>query len=421
MALRKLTSASKPVLFPAIITLIFLLAGCGRSAPPRNGQRGPQGPVPVSIAAAERRDVPIYLTGLGSVTAFNTIVVKTRVDGQLVQVAFKEGQEVQKGDLLAVIDPRPFEVALNQAKANLEKDRSTLQDAKVNLARFQELFKEGVIPKQQLDTQSALVGQLEGTIGADVAQVENAKLNLHYTRITAPAGGRVGLRLVDPGNMVHASDQNGLLVITQLQPIAVLFTLPEDQLPAVASHMRQGQLQVDVYSRDDRTKLASGTLLTIDNQIDPTTGTGRLKAIFENRDHSLWPNQFVNVKLRLEIRKDTIVIPAAAIQHGPQGAYTYVVKPDKTVEVRSVGVAFTQGNLASISNGVAAGELVVTDGQDKLQAGSQVQPRSGAASGNRMAQSQPQLDPQQRTAENVQQQGAQRRRALGTLAGNGQP
>lgn len=339
--------------------------------------------VPVAVAPAERRDMPVYLTGLGSVTAFNTVNVKSRVDGQLVQVAFREGQEVKKGDLLAVIDPRPFEVQLSQAQANLYKDTSALRDAQINLERFQGLYQEGVISKQQLDTQSATVGQLEGAGRADQAAIDNAKLNLTYSRIVAPVSGRIGLRLVDVGNMVHANDQNPLLVITQLEPIAVLFTLPEDQLPAVAKRMRIGTLTVDAYSRDDQTKLAGGKLETIDNQIDPTTGTGRLKAVFDNHDHTLWPNQFVNVRLLLETRKDATVIPAAAIQRGPQGTFAYIVKADKTVEVRPITVAFTEQQSAAITNGLAPGEVVVTDGQDKLQAGSRVEPRQGGANGGR--------------------------------------
>jgi multidrug efflux system membrane fusion protein len=282
--------------------------------------------------------------------------------------------------LLAVVDPQPYEVALAQAKANLYKDQATLKDAKLDLGRFQDLYKEGVISKQQLDSQTALVGQLEGAIQADQAQIDNAALNLKYTRITSPVAGRVGLRQVDVGNMVHAADQNPMLVVTQLTPIAVIFTLPEDSLPNVAAHMQKGTLQVEAYSRDGQTKLATGKLLTIDNEIDPTTGTGKLKAIFDNRDHILWPNQFVNIQLLLETRKDSLVVPAAAIQRGPQGMYTYVVKADKTVEVRPVDVGFTQNNVACLNSGLEPGESVVTDGQDKLQAGSRVEVRGGGGS-----------------------------------------
>jgi multidrug efflux system membrane fusion protein len=334
--------------------------------------------MPVGVAAVERRDMPVYLSGLGTVTAFNTVNVKSRLDGQLVEVAFREGQDVKQGQLLAVIDPRPYEVALSQAKANLLRDQSQLKDARVNLDRYQELFKQGVIARQQLDSQSAQAGQLEGSVQADQAQIDNAKLNLVYTRITAPVGGRVGLRQVDVGNMVHASDQNPMLVITQVTPIAVLFTLPQDSLPAVAARMRQGTLEVDAYSRDGQVKIGSGKLLTIDNQIDPTTGTGRLKAVFDNADRGLWPNQFVNVQLLLETRKDSLVVPAAAVQRGPQGTYAYVVKPDKTVENRPVEVDFTQNNQTALKSGLQPGEIVVTDGQDKLLAGkTQVEIRSG--------------------------------------------
>ncbi|SRR6266481_90771 len=362
--------------------LLLSLPGCGNSpsktqaAGKGQSGRGSQS-IPVAVAKADRRDVPIYLTGLGSVEAFNTVVIKTRLDGQLVQVAFREGQMVRQGDLLAVIDPRPYEVALQQAEANLYKDQAALKDATLNQQRFQDLYKEGVIPKQQFDTQVSLVGQLEGAVRSDQAQIENQKLNLNYTRITAPVSGRVGLRQVDIGNIVHASDLNGLLVLTQLQPIAATFTLPQDYLPSVAQHMRQGTLAVDAYSRDDQTKLTSGKLLTIDNQIDPSTGTGKLKAVFENRDSSLWPNQFVNAHLLLEVKKNSIVVPAAAIQRGPQGAYVFTVKPDKTVDMRSVTVGYTTTNTATIDSGLSPGEVVVTDGQDKLQPGTRIEIRGG--------------------------------------------
>ena len=364
--------------------LALILSGCGQTSADskrgsgKGGQNlGGQMVIPVAVAKADIRDLPVILSGLGSVEAYNTVTVKTRIDGQLVQVAFKEGQEVKEGDLLAEIDPRPYQVQLSQAEATLFKDQSALKDAKVNLERFQQLYKDGVIPKQQLDTQDSLVGQLEGAVRADQAQVDNVKLNLVYTRITAPVSGRAGLRQVDIGNIVHAADPNGLLIITQLQPISVIFSLPQDELPAVSQHMQKGQLSVDAYSRDDQTKIATGKLLTIDNQIDTTTGTGKLKATFDNRDRSLWPNQFVNVHLLLEVRKNNIVVPAAAVQRGPQGTYVFAVKQDKTAEIRPVTVAFSEGNFSAISKGLDQGDLVVTDGQDKLQSGTHVEIRNG--------------------------------------------
>ena len=370
--------------------MIAFLFGCGDSTKPSTARASTQTVVPVGVATAERRDVPVYLKGLGSVTASNTVSVKSRVDGQLAQVNFKEGQNVSTGDLLAVIDPRPFQVALDQAQAALFRDQAQLKDAQLNYTRFKSLLDEsGAVSQQQVDTQKATANQLEGTVRADQALIDNAKLNLAYCHITAPISGRIGLRLVDVGNMVHTADPNPLLVITQVRPIAVLFTLPEDNLPTVAQHMRQGTLPVEAYSRDDQTKLATGTLLTIDNQIDQTTGTGKLKAMFDNPDGALWPNQFVNVRLLLETHKDTTVIPSVAVQNGPQGSYVFVVKPDKTVDVRQVSVSFTQNNVASIASGIAAGDVVVIDGQDKLKAGSTVAPHSGTGGGNRNAQSSP--------------------------------
>ena len=379
---RRLLTYSFRIFLLALVAV--LLASCGNSPNPqaasKGGKKGQQrGPmtVPVAVAKAETRDIPVYLQGLGSVEAFNTVVVKSRLDGQLVQINFKEGQEVQKGALLAVIDPRPYEVALHQAEATLYKDKSALGDAKLNYERFQGLYKQGIIPQQQFDTQKSLMDQLDGSVRADEANIDNVKLNLAYTRITAPVSGRIGLRQVDIGNMVHASDPNGLLVITQLHPIAVVFTLPEDNLPSVAQHMRKAALQTMAYSRDDQTKLATGKLLTIDNQIDPSTGTGKLKAIFDNTERGLWPNQFVNVHLLLEVQKNTLVVPAAAIQRGPQGTYVYTVKPDKTADMRKVTIGFTEGNLTTLASGLQAGETVVTDGQDKLQPGSKVEIRTG--------------------------------------------
>jgi multidrug efflux system membrane fusion protein len=370
------------VFLTVVLLLAALLWGCTGAAQNNRKSAANRGPqvVPVSVATAQQLDMPVYLTGLGSVTAYNTVSVKSRVDGQLVEVNFKEGQHVNKGDLLALIDPRPYEVALNQAQATLFRDQAQLRDARLNYERFKGLLQDsGAMSQQQVDTQRATADQLEGAVRADQATINSAKLNLTYCHITSPIGGRVGIRLVDVGNMVHASDANPMLVITQLQPIAVLFTLPEDQLPSVAQHMRRATLQVDAYSRDDQTKLASGNLLTIDNQIDQTTGTGRLKAVFDNKEGELWPNQFVNVRLLLETRKNSTVVPTAAIQRGPQGTFVYVMKPDKTVDVHPVTVAFAEGDLSVLSGGGSPGDVVVTDGQDKLQVGAKVEPRNTGA------------------------------------------
>ena len=372
------------------LALIFASCGGGAKAAAPRGSRGggPQVAVSVAVAPAKVEDVPVYLTGLGNVVGYNTVVVKSRVDGQLVEVPIREGQEVEKGQLLALIDPRPYQVALNQAQANLYKDKAALEDARLNAKRYGDLAKDGVISRQQYDTQASASGQLEGSVQADQAAIDNAKLNLVYTRITAPISGRVGLRQVDPGNMVHASDQNGMFVITQLQPIAVLFTLPEDQLPEVAKQMRGHPLKVEAYSRDDQTSLGTGSLLTIDNQIDPTTGTGRLKAEFANKDRTLWPNQFVNVRLLLDVRKNNVTVPAAAIQRGPQGTYVYLAKNDNTAELRPVQVAYLTGTVAAIGSGLKQGEVVITDGQDKLQTGSKIEVRAANPQGQRRQQQQ---------------------------------
>ena len=369
-----------------LILPVFFTACSGSSPSPSSARANAPQVVQVTVAPARQQDLPIYLAGLGSIEAYYTVSVKSRVDGQLVDVKFKEGESVKKGALLAVIDPRPYQVQLDQAQAQLFKDQASLRDAKLNYQRYKDLLQNsGAMSQQQVDTQQATVDQLDGTVRNDQATVENAKLNLVYCHITAPVGGRVGLRLVDPGNIVHASDTNPMLVITELQPITAVFTLPEDQLPTVSQHMGKSTLQVDAYSRDDLTKLASGKLLTIDNEIDQTTGTGKLKAVFENKGNELWPNQFVNVHLLLEIQKNVTVVPSAAVQRGPQGNYIYVMKPDKTVEVRNVTIPVTQDNLSEISSGVSPTELVVTDGQDKLQQGSHVEPHT-QAEGTRNAQ-----------------------------------
>jgi len=357
------------------------LAGCSSAADSKQRAQA-AGPHVVSVAVApvEKQDVPVYLSGLGAVTAFNTANLKSRVDGQIMKVNVREGQDVREGELLIEIDARPYQVQLEQMQAQLFRDQAQLRDAKLNLDRYVALIPSGSIAQQQVDTQKALVDQLEGTVRNDQAQIDSAKLNIVYCHITAPFNGRVGLRQVDPGNIVHAADTNPMLILTQLQPIAVIFTLPEDLLPRVAKRMKSGALEVDAFSRDDQTKLATGKLLTIDNQIDPTTGTAKLKAVFDNRDNKLWPNQFVNADLLVEMRKNSTVVPTAAILRGPQGTFVYAVNPDKTVLDKPVTVAFTPGDTTVISEGVNPGETVVTDGQDKLQRGSLIAPRNTAPS-----------------------------------------
>jgi multidrug efflux system membrane fusion protein len=378
-----------PTLANSLLGLILLLSVClsacaGGDPKPASARANVAAVVPVSVATAERRDIPYYLTGLGSVTAYYTVSVKSRVDGELMQVNFKEGQNVQKGDLLALIDPRPYQVALDQAQATQFKDQAALRDARLNYERYKQLLQEsGAMSQQQVDTQQATANQFEGAVRNDQAAIDSAKLNLIYCHITAPVSGRIGLRQVDPGNIVHANDTNAMFVITQLQPIAVLFTLPEDNLQTVSRQMAKGTLTVDAYGRDNQTKLATGTLLTIDNEIDQTTGTGRLKAVFDNKDNALWPNQFVNIRLLLEVRKDSTAVPAAAIQRGPQGTYIFVVKSDNTVDVRPVTIAFTQDNVAVIASGISPSDVVVTDGQDKLQEGSKIEIRPATPSGRR--------------------------------------
>ncbi len=339
------------------------------------------GAVPVGIAVARRGDMPVYLDGLGNVTAFYTVTVHSRVDGQLMSVGFKEGQYVSQGDMLAEIDPKPYQAALDQAAGALARDQAQLANANLDLARYKELIAQDAIPKQQLDTQAALVGQLQGTVKNDEAAVEAAKVQLDYCRITSPISGRVGLRLVDPGNIVHASDANGMLVVTQLQPISVVFTLPEDSVPQVMRKITAGvTLPVKAYNRDRSALLATGKLLTMDNQIDPTTGTSKLKAVFDNKDNALFPNQFVNIRLLLETRHEQTLVPQAAVLRGSQGTYVYAVGKDSAVDVKVVKVGAIEDGTALIESGLQPGESVVTDGADNLQPGSKVVSDSAAPS-----------------------------------------
>ncbi|BCA55173.1 RND efflux system, membrane fusion protein [Nitrospira sp. KM1] len=363
-----------------------LLAKSGEE-PSRAGQvPGVSRVMPVLVAPVKTGDMGIYLNGLGSVVPMHTVNVKSRVDGQLMKVLFQEGQLVSSGQLLAEIDPRPFEVQLTQVEGQMARDQAQLKNARLDLQRYKRLLEQGFVARQQLDTQDAMVRQLEGIVKADQGQIDNAKLQLAYSRITAPIGGRVGLRLVDPGNMVRAGDANGLLVITQLTPITVIFTIPEDSLPPVLERLKAGQdLTVDAFDREQKKKLASGKLLTVDNQIDPNTGTVRLKAVFPNEDGALFPNQFVNARLLLDVKRGVPIVPSAAIQRGAKGTFVYVVNDERTVAVRNVTLGTSQGEETSIDNGLVAEELVVVDGTEKLREGSKVDVRNQTESAGKGA------------------------------------
>jgi multidrug efflux system membrane fusion protein len=346
----------------------------------KQGHTTPAPPaVPVVAAAVKRGDFRVYLNGLGSVVPFQTVTLKSRVDGELMEVFFREGQMVNRGDMLITIDPRPFEVQLTQAEGTMARDEALLKNAQADLVRYRDLSQRNLIAKQQLDTQEALVRQYEGSLKSDQGQIDSARLQLTYSRITAPISGRVGLRLVDPGNIVRANDPNGLVVITQVQPITVVFPIPEDSLPQVLDKLNKGeQLTVEAYDREQKRRLAMGVLLTADNQIDPTTGTVRLKAVFPNEQNELYPNQFVNARLLVDVRRGATIIPAPAIQRGPEGTFVYIVKPDRTATVRSVNVGEIQGDEAIIRSGLAPGELVVVDGVERLREGSRLELREPA-------------------------------------------
>jgi multidrug efflux system membrane fusion protein len=336
------------------------------------GKKG-GGVTPVVATRAHKGNIGVYFSGLGAVTPIYTDLVRSRVDGQLMNVLFKEGQMVKKGDLLCEIDPRPYQVQLDQAQGQLLHDQALLKNARVDLDRYKVLLDQQAIPQQQYATQEALVNQYEGTLKTDQAAIDSAKLNLTYAHITASIDGRVGLRLVDPGNIVHASDANGLLVITQIDPISVIFTIAEDQLPQVLDKMHAGaHLQVEAWDRDLRNRLGQGSLETIDNQIDPTTGTLRLRASFENKAGKLFPSQFVNARLLVEEKTGVILIQNAAIQRNSSTTYVWLVKPDNTVTVRPITVGTTEGDNTQVLSGVDAGDMLVMVGVDRLTEGSRV-------------------------------------------------
>jgi multidrug efflux system membrane fusion protein len=330
--------------------------------------------LPVVATAARSGTMDVYINALGTVTPRNIVTVKPRVDGELLRVAFKEGQIVKAGDLLAEIDPRPFQVQLSQAQGQMARDQALLKNAQLDVERYRTLLAQDSISKQQVDTQEALVRQYQGAVQSDQGAIDSAKLQLTYARITAPISGRVGLRQVDPGNIVHASDANGLVVIAQLQPVTVVFSIPEDNLPRVMKRLQDGEaIVVDAWDRDQKMKLATGRLLTVDNQIDVATGTVKLKAEFGNANLALFPNQFVNVRMLVQTLPDAILIPTAAIQRGAPGTFVYVVKEDKTVTVAPVKLGPVQADVTAVASGIAPGNLVVVDGADKLREGAKVE------------------------------------------------
>jgi multidrug efflux system membrane fusion protein len=349
-------------------------AASGAQAATVSGPGGPRA-VPVLTTPAEQRDIPVWLEGLGTVTAWQQVTVRPQVDGRLEKVFFREGQTVRRGELLAQIDSRPFMVQLHQAEGAMARDRAQLEAGKRNLERFRTLRENNFVAAQQVDDQTALVGQAEGAMQIDQAAVESARLNLDYARITAPLDGIVGVRLVDAGNLVRAADATGIVVITQIDPAAVVFTLPQDELPRITLAQRRGEVPVEAWSRDGQTRIAAGKLVVIDNQINQTTATLRLKALIRNPDRQLWPNQFVKARLLLDTERGAMVVPAAAVQRGPQGTFVYVVDQKQMATPRPVEVKLITSEVAVLAKGLSVGEQVVVEGQNQLRPGAQVTAR----------------------------------------------
>lgn len=367
---------SRLVMAQAGLLLALSLASACKSGEDgaAEGKQPSERPVAIASAKVRRADVPIDLDGIGSVAAYKTVIVRAQVDGRLDSVNFTEGQEVKRGQLLAQIDPRPYRIQMLEAQGNLARDQSLLTGSQLNLERYEKLSEQKFVGQQQLDDTRGQLGQYQGAVQYDLAQIEAAKLNLSYARITSPIDGVTGVRLVDQGNLVRASDTTGIVMVTQLDPISVLFTLPQDDLPLVARHMGAEQrLLVDAYDRDGSDKLASGELLLVDNQINQATATIRLKAVFPNPRRALWPNQFVKVRLHVSTEQDVLVVPSMAIQRGPRGTFVYVVKADSTVELRPVQLTRSLAELSVIRKGLEEGELVVTEGHNQLRPGSRVQ------------------------------------------------